>query len=225
VVTAWFEDPDTAAVDRLLDDVAPTRAWAPVEDIDWEARWRASFQPIQVSPRLLVAPPWDAPDNALIIEPGLGFGSGTHPTTRSALVAVDALADGLQTALDVGCGSGILGIAAAKLGMEVEGIDVDEPSVRNAIYNAELNAVSATWSTQPVQQLTTARDLVLGNLHAELIAALATDLVRLTGHWLVLAGILVEREHLVREAIDPHLHLHLRSVDGEWVGLRYRRGA
>lgn len=224
VLRAWFEDPDRAAIEGALDTTAEL-AWAPVEEVDWEAAWKASFQPIQITERLVIAPPWDAPEGALIIEPGLGFGSGTHPTTRMALAAVDELAEGLDSALDVGCGSGVLAIAAARLGLRVAGIDVDEPSIRDAIANAERNAVSGDFSTTPIDRLEGTWDLVLGNLHGELIAALADDLVRVTGRWLVLAGILDDREELVRAAIGDRLELADRVTDGRWVGLRYRRPA
>ena len=223
MLTAWFEDPNQASIDAQLARLDCQADWSPVEEVDWQAKWRASFTPVKISPRFVVAPPWDAPEGALIIEPGLGFGTGSHPTTRSALAAVDDLADGLRTALDVGCGSGILGIAAAKLGMSVQGIDIDEPAVRDAAHNAALNGVSATWSTRPIQSLDTPCDLVLANLHAELIVSMAPDLLRLTGKWLVLAGILVDREVPVRDTLGPHLRLAHRDQDGEWVGLRYRR--
>ncbi len=225
VLRAWFEDPDRPAIDAALRDVPAEGAWAPVEDVDWEAAWRAGFQPIRVSDRITVAPPWDAPPGALIIEPGQGFGSGAHPTTRMALVAVDELAEHARSALDVGCGSGALAIAAARFGLDAAGIDVDEAAVRDARANAARNGVSVRWSTTPLAELRGRWDLVLANLHAELIVRLAPELVARTGRWLVLAGILDDREDAVRRAIGPDLALAHRVQDGPWVGLRYRRRA
>lgn len=223
MVLAWFEDPDLAALQQQLRDLPVETRWSTVEEVDWQAAWRATIHPLRITERLVVAPPWDAPPGALILEPGSGFGSGTHPSTRMALIAVEDLAPGLSTALDVGCGSGILGIAAARHGLQVEGIDVEETAIVDARANAARNQVDADWSTRPVHLLEGRRDLVLGNLHAELIVRLAPDLIRLTGRWLVLAGIIVDREPLVRAAMDPHLTLDHRVEDGEWVGLRYRR--
>jgi ribosomal protein L11 methyltransferase len=122
----------------------------------------------------------------------------------------------------VGCGSGVLALAAAKLGLEARGTDVDEPSVRDAARNARANGLVATFDSTPVHELDEPADLVLANLHAELIVRLAPELIRLTGHWLVLAGVLADREPLVKRALAP-LELVHREQDGEWVSLRYRR--
>ena len=140
-----------------------------------------------------------------------------------ALVAVEALADGLQTALDVGCGSGVLAIAAARLGLRVHGIDIQPSALRDARTNAQRNGVDATFSSGPVSTLTGRYDLVLANLHAELIVSMADHLVERTGTWLVLAGILADREQPVHAALDGRLALVDRVTDGEWVSLWLRR--
>lgn len=223
VLRAWFEDPDRPAVEAALAGAAPELRWDEVEEVDWEAEWRASFRPLVISPRLVVAPPWDAPPGAVIIEPGQGFGSGEHPTTRQALAALDALADDVSTALDVGSGSGILALAAAHLGLRASGVDVEDSAVADARANAARNGLDVPFSSTPVARLREPADLVLANLHAELIVELRADLLRLAGRWLVLAGILADREHKVRAALDPELELAHREQDGEWVSLRYRR--
>ncbi len=222
VVRAWFENPDQEAIAAKFSDLEATIVWSPVDEVDWETQWRAHFQPIRISDRLTIAPPWDAPEGALVIEPGQGFGTGAHPTTRMALAEVDRLADGLETCIDVGCGSGILAIAAARLGLQAVGVDVEEPAIRDAVVNAETNGVTCDFSTTPADELSGPADLVLGNLHAELIVALSVDLVRLTGSYLVLAGILADREHLVRSQMDAQLKLVRREQDGEWIGLTYQ---
>ena len=222
VVRAWFEDADQDAITASLTDLEATVVWSPVDEVDWETQWRVHFKPIRISDRLTIAPPWDAPEGALVIEPGQGFGTGAHPTTRMALAEVDRLSDGLQTTIDVGCGSGILAIAAARLGLQAVGIDVEEPAIRDAIANADTNGVVCDFSTTMASDLPGAAELVLGNLHAELIVMLADDLIRLTGNYLVLAGILAEREHKVRTVMDPALALVQRVQDGEWVGLTYQ---
>lgn len=223
LLRAWFEDPDRAAVEAAVGRAAPELRWEEVVEVDWEAEWRASVRPLVVSPRLVVAPPWDAPEGAVLIEPGQGFGSGEHPTTRQALTALDQLADEVSSVLDVGSGSGILALAAARLGLRARGIDVEESAVADARANAVRNGLDVPFSTTPIADLTEPADLVLANLHAELIVKLRADLLRLTGRWLVLAGILADREAPVRAALDPELELLHREQDGEWVSLRYRR--
>jgi len=222
ILRAWFEDPDIQRIDAELTDVRAESRWSPVPDTDWEVSWRAGFAPIRVSERLVIAPPWDAPDGALIISPGQGFGTGSHPTTLQALRAIETLSPGLRTALDIGCGSGILALAAARLGLEARGIDIEEAAVADAVANAERNALDAHFSTTPVAAIEEPADLVLANLHAELIVHFAPHLARLTGEWLVLAGILADREPSVREALDPLLALDTRHRDGEWISLHYR---
>jgi len=224
VVRAWFEDPDVQKIAAQLTDVRAKIAWEIVPDTDWEEAWKAGFKPIHISDRLVIAPPWDAPAGALIIEPGQGFGTGSHPTTLQMLRAVDALSDPTQTALDVGCGSGILALAAASLGMRSRGVDIEPAAMADANSNADRNGLSrmVTFSTTPIPELAGTSDLVLANLHAELIQHFATDLARLTGHWLILAGILEDRESAVRQRLDPLLSFGSRQQDGEWVSLRYR---
>lgn len=223
VLRAWFESPDRSEVEAALADLSVELRWEEVVEVDWEARWRESFPPLRISDRLVVAPPWDVPEGAMILEPGQGFGSGEHPTTRQALAAVDALADEVETVIDVGSGSGILALAAAHLGCRASGVDIEASAVADALQNAARNGLDVPFSTTPVSKLRDPADLVLGNLHAELIVQLHHDLVRLTGTWLVLAGILADREQLVREALDARLELVHREQDGEWVSLRYRR--
>lgn len=229
VLVAWFEDPDRAVIERTLRPLAGPvlAAWAPVPETDWEESWKATFPPIVVSERLTVAPPWDAPPGALVIDPGQGFGTGQHTTTRQALVALDALlADPelrFATALDVGCGSGILALAAARAGLAAEGVDVEEAAVREAAANAARNGLSARFSTESVGTLSAAADLVLANLHAELVVALGSDLARLTRDRLVVAGILADREGLVHGALGGAFALERRVEEDGWVCQVWRR--
>lgn len=225
LLRAWFHGTDTAAMTRLLVAAGvegSAIAWEPFEEVDWEARFRSGFAPLEISERLVVAPPWDAPPGSVIIEPGQGFGTGAHPTTRQALVALDALADRVASVLDVGCGSGILALSAAKLGKRAVGVDVDEAAIADARENARRNALDVAFSTTPVAKLTEAWDLVLANLYAELLVEMSADLRRLTAHWLVLAGILPDREAMVRQAFAGFA-LRDRSVDRDWVCLVLER--
>ena len=121
-----------------------------IPDEDWKLSYRKHFKVEVVSPRLVVRPPWEAVTPApgqkvLTLDPGIAFGTGQHPTTRACLDAIDALAaeDAGRTFLDVGCGSGILAIAAALEGFcEVRGFDNDPDAVRNANENAAANVLA-----------------------------------------------------------------------------------
>lgn len=219
VLKAWFEDPNADALRAALPGLSFTLA--DLEERDWAESWKENFPPLEISPRLRVSPPWAAQPGDVIIEPGQGFGTGQHPTTLGALRAVDRLAEECETALDIGCGSGVLALAAARFGCRVGGIDIDGPSIDEAIANAERNGVVANFSTDPIRKLTEPADLVLANLFAEVLVELAPHLQRLTRKHLVLAGILAEREHKVRDAFDPRMRLATRETDGEWVLLIY----
>ena len=230
LLRAWFEAADRAALERALSDVDAEIGWEVVREEDWGRRWQDAFVPIRISDTLTIAPPWNAPPGALIIEPGQGFGTGQHPTTRMALVAMERHAPSSGRALDVGCGSGVLALAAARRGFEAHGIDIEAPAVSDALRNAERNGLTLTASTQPLQQLAGTWDLVFGNLHAELIHHLSADLVRVTSGVLILAGILADREDVARQAIEAHMRPLdgadpaplARLQDGEWVGLVYQ---
>jgi ribosomal protein L11 methyltransferase len=227
VVRAWFEDPDEAAIAARVAAMLPpgtSLVWEDVVDVDWETSWRANFPSIVISERLTVAPPWEASPGAVVIDPGQGFGTGQHETTRAALVRLDALIaeGGLHTALDVGCGSGVLALCAARLGLRAWGVDIDPIAVREARRNAADNGLDAQFDTTPIHRLTEPADLVLANLFAEVLAAVGPDLCRLTRKHLVLAGILVDREQVVREVFDPRMGPPHREQDGEWVCLHYQ---
>ncbi len=224
LLKAWFENPDREAISAQLlaiHGTLPPPRWEPLPDTDWENDWKRHFPILEISPRIVIAPPWDPRPGAILIEPGQGFGSGQHPTTRAALIAVDELASQGTTLLDVGCGSGILAIAGALLGLDVAGIDIDPVAVEDARKNAQRNGLELAFSTTPIPNAAPA-DLVVANLHAELLTKYAEDLIRLTQKWLVVAGVLADREGLVQAALG-RLELIQRVQDGEWVSLRYRR--
>ncbi len=189
---------------------------------DWEERWRSTFVPLEVSPGVLIVPPWEPRPGALVIEPGAAFGTGQHPTTLACLRAVVRYARPGASLLDVGCGTGVLALLGAQLGMVAHGVDCDEHAVRAAAHNARRNDLACTFDARSVRVLTGRYHLVVANIFAEELARLASDLRRLTAERLVLAGILADRAHLVERAMSP-LAPQRRSQDGEWVSLEYRR--
>ncbi len=225
---AWFESPAEGLSVPVPAGAVTT--WEDVVEEDWETSWQASFPTLHISERLIIAPPWEDVPGALVIEPGQGFGTGQHETTRQALRAIDTLAGPDTTtdhgrALDVGCGSGILALAAARLGWRAEGVDIDPAAIADADSQAARNGLTLPFSTTPIHRVADRFELVLANLFAETLVALADDLVRVTAQHLVLAGILADREPSVRAAFDPRLTLTARDVDGEWVCLVYRAEA
>ena len=224
-LVAWFDGADERDAELALPPQARDPRWSDVAEQDWETSWQQGFEPIELSPTLTVSPPWCAPPGALLIEPGQGFGTGLHPSTQEALRLMEPVLPGLSSCLDVGCGSGVLALLAARAGLRTLGIDVEASAVAEARRHAELNHLTATFETTPLHEVPGRWDLVAANLHAELLDSLGAELVARTGRWLVCAGILADREQVARASLDPHLDLDARIVRGEWVALRYRRRA
>lgn len=195
---------------------APT--WITVDDQDWAEAWKQGFTRLVISERLAVAPPWEALDGDLVVEPGMAFGTGEHPTTRACLEAVDRLARPGGACLDVGCGTGVLAILAAQRGMSARGIDIDADAVTASRENAERNGVSVSFDDTPLEDVEGTYDLVVANVFAEVLVQMAPDLSRLTAGRLVLAGILADRAELVIDALFD-MRLVSRKQDGEWVCL------
>lgn len=218
LLRAWFNERPDAALPGI---------WSFQPEEDWNEGWKQHFQPIRISPRLLIAAPWHGPfpgdgDDLVIIEPGNAFGTGDHVTTRACLVAIDRFAVQGGTLLDVGCGSGILALAGARLGMHAFGNDLDPDAVRAADDAAKLNGLAAVFSTAPLDALPHAFpqrfDLVVANLYAEVLAMLAPHLLSMAAGPIACAGILSDRSHLVREALGSR-PLLVDETDGDWTHL------
>lgn len=184
-----------------------------ITEEDWSSNWKEHFKPLRVGSRLVIKPTWESfpvTDDDIILEldPGMAFGTGAHPTTVLCLSMLEkyltsAMNSGAKTlsALDVGTGSGILSIAAVKLGVErVTAIDIDPEAVRVAEENCLLNKVDSAVSVSdtPLQLLQGRFDIVLANILAEELVRMAPELVRkmAPGGTLILSGILVEKEEL-----------------------------
>ena len=193
-----------------------------VKEEDWANAWKSHHHRIPISDSLTVSPPWEAQEGDLIIPPGNAFGTGDHPSTFECLRYISELAPSATSCLDVGCGSGVLALAATKLGVPSIGIDIDAPSVHSAIENAELNGLQADFSTTPLQRITTQHDLVVANLFAEVLVALAPELLRVTSKHLVLAGILNEKADSVLEAL-AELEVRDRVTSEAWTCLHLER--
>jgi ribosomal protein L11 methyltransferase len=208
---------------------------------DWEVFWQKHFRPQRVGQRLLICPEWALdelpPDwregrQLLRMVPGLSFGTGEHFTTRFCLEAIEQLTTeaSITTVWDVGCGSGILGVAAALLGVpQVLGTDNDPVCLEQAAENARLNGVTAEteWRQADILDPEPGRfDLVCANLFATLLLRSAPALWEATGRYLVMSGI---REIEVDAVAETFVALgateRVRDGDGEWAGLLMERCA
>jgi len=200
-----------------------------VADHDWLLEWKKGWQPVEVGERFIIAPPWAEISDAhnrivILIEPGMAFGTGTHETTRLCLVAIEKYFAG-GSFLDVGTGTGILAIAAAKMfpDAHVEAYDTDADAIAIASENAHLNAVAEriTFRVGTVEETTASADLVCANLTADVIAAMLPSLITVTCGHLVLSGILETQSEALRARMlecgvsDPCETMK----DGEWLAM------
>jgi ribosomal protein L11 methyltransferase len=200
-----------------------------VEDQDWLGAWKKSWQPVEVGERFLIAPPWSEIEDdvgriIIRIEPGMAFGTGTHETTRLCLAALEKHFTG-GSLLDVGTGTGILAIAAAKIAPDarVEACDTDAEAVAIAEENARLNGVAdrIEFSVGTVVESTASADVVCANLTADVIVPLLPALLGATCGQLILSGILETQVEFVSNALHQNGADTLLEVnqDGEWVAI------
>ena len=196
-----------------------------VAEQNWVQLTQSQFDPIRVSERLWIVPSWhEAPDPAavnLILDPGMAFGTGSHPTTRLCLEWLERNVSDACSVLDYGCGSGILAIAAARLGAaRVAGVDIDPQAVDAARANAERNAVTALFadSAQPVAG---EYDLVVANILSNPLRVLAPAIcahVRPGGR-LALSGILREQAEEIIGIYAQWLPMQVADTREDWVCL------
>ena len=198
-----------------------------VANRDWLEEWKQSWQPVEIG-RFIIAPPWsdlgDVSNHLVIrIEPGMAFGTGTHETTRLCLDAIQKHFAG-GSFLDVGTGTGILAIAAAKLFPEahIAACDIDEAAIVIAHENAELNGVAEqiNFWTGSIDDSTASADLVCANLTADVITQIMPALVGVTCGKLILSGILETQLEMVQAALhDCGIDQFDVEQRGEWIAL------
>lgn len=222
LLRAWFrERPAEIALAPIAAAAAAPPEWQELAEQDWGQDWKQSFDTLRISERLIITPPWKPVPGAIVIEPGNAFGTGEHATTRACLRAIDRYAVPGGRLLDVGCGSGILALAGAKLGMRAEGNDIDPDAVTAARAAAADNDLSVDFHTRPLQEISGPFDLVVANLFAEVLAELSADLRRVSAGPMCFAGILLERADKVRRAFAGCEPLY-EEIEGDWVALGYR---
>lgn len=230
-VVALFEPRDdligriTAAAQAAGIDDLPEISLDEVAEQDWVRLTQSQFDPIRISERLWIVPSWHvAPDPAAInleLDPGLAFGTGSHPTTRLCLQWLEDNVAAGASVLDYGCGSGILGIAAAKFGAgEVLGIDIDPAALTAAADNAARNGVTLRLAPSSAP-LTATFDRVVANILTNplmLLAPLLTARLK-TGGRLALSGVLESQAEQVITAYAPYLALRIGATHEGWVRL------
>lgn len=226
----WEREGEVLAYFPAPVDLPHGGVWEEVPDEDWLQAWRRDLKPALAPPFVVLAPwhRWEGGEIPLVIEPGMAFGTGHHETTRLALMALARhLAPG-ERVLDLGTGSGILAIAAAKLGAEALGVDIDPTVLPQAEENAHRNGVSVRFLEGSLEEALPYGpfDLLVANLFAELHQALAPRYreALAPGGRLLLTGILKEKAPLVREVLREAGLLPLEEAEeGEWVLLAHRR--
>ena len=196
-----------------------------VADADWVRRTQAQFEPIRVSARLWIVPSWHAPPDphaiSIRLDPGLAFGTGSHATTKACLRWLERHLTAGARVLDYGCGSGILAIAAMKLGAgDALGVDIDPEAIAAARANAERNAAAARFLDSHAPFAFVA-DLVVANILANPLRVLAPVLAAHTrsGGRIALAGILAAQAPVVAEAYAAWFALNAFDEDEGWVTL------
>jgi len=192
-----------------------------ISDPGWATKWQERFKPFRVGKRFLIVPPWDRKQMpgriTLTIVPGFGFGTGHHPTTAGALRAIEtvlAAKKGVETALDVGTGSGLLAFAIAALGTPVTAIDIDRQALQNARENAKLNPAPGKirFSTTPLKQIKGRFDLIAANILSTVLTELAPELIRKLrrGGTIILSGIMASE---VRDLLPAYRRLRLIAIN------------
>lgn len=236
MLCALFEDdadPDAliatiTAASRLLEsDLLAEK----IADQDWERAWMSDFRPMRFGERLWVCPSWSEPPEPdavnIMLDPGLAFGSGTHPTTALCLAWLDSQQLINKSVIDYGCGSGILAIAAALLGANrVIAVDNDPQAVTASGNNRDINGISAELMTVHLPgEANAPADIVVANILSGPLAELTPVLTSLTkpGGKLILSGVLSEQTQTLMASYEPYFAMQAPVIQDEWVRIEGTR--
>ncbi|MFA6222408.1 MAG: 50S ribosomal protein L11 methyltransferase [Desulfomonilaceae bacterium] len=204
---------------------------SPLKQENWAIAWQDRFKPMKIGVRLIVAPPWDQPEETenkivIIIEPAEAFGTGTHETTQGCLILLEQTIEKVVrdsrgcSVLDIGCGSGILALAAVKLGAApVIAVDSDPVAVYSAKKNAGLNGVAELIEIKlsSLAQLSRSADVVTANLDFRSLVDAAPKLAELSRKYLIIAGVTrTDWDEMKRTFRETGLKLEKEIVDKEW---------
>jgi ribosomal protein L11 methyltransferase len=221
------------ALDAQFAQSLPSVVFEDVADRVWEREWLKDFRPMRFGRRLWICPAGMRPDATdtdsaqppvfIDLDPGLAFGTGTHPTTALCLEWLDAAELAGSTVIDFGCGSGVLAIAALKLGAkQAIAVDIDPQAIVATIANAERNGVSDRLVAATVEEASLSpADIVLANILAEPLQQLAAqlaDLVRKPGH-IVLSGLLISQAQRLATLYGTWFDMATVSTREDWARL------
>jgi len=217
----------------------PKISWEQLEDQDWSSNWKAHFKPFTITTGLVIAPTWEKysaakDEKVIVMDPGMAFGTGHHATTSLTLDFIGQILDSKaeQTVLDVGTGTGILGMGAALFGARrVLGIDNDPEAVRVARDNARLNQLDQVMevSPEPLLQLEERFDLIVANIIHDVLITMTDSFHKLLldGGNLVLSGILhgEQEQNIIRTFTDYGFIFVEQKQQEEWATLHFRKSS
>ncbi len=199
-----------------------------VDDVDWKDKWKEYFKPFKIGSRIVIKPSWEEytqEENDLIIEmdPGSAFGSGTHETTSMCIKHLESTIKSTDVVLDIGCGTGILGIAAAKLGAkEVIGVDIAEDAIIATNENIENNNLTDVMSVRLgnlTDVITEKSNIVVANIMADIIIAMTCDIKEVleVGGYYITSGIIDEKKDAVLETLRKNNYTVISHLnEGGW---------
>lgn len=244
IVSAYYPDSTdiNAIVDQLrikvnelsnfgLDVGDASITMVDVQDDDWATAWKKYYHPVRITRYLTVKPSWSSyvgndDEKVISLDPGMAFGTGTHPTTRLCLQALEIILRGNESVYDVGTGSGVLSIAAKQLGAgTVEAFDVDDVAVQSAQENFDLNPIAKNITARPnnlLEGIERPVDVIVANILSEILVPLipqAQSLLKKDGH-LIMSGIIDDKLDVILKAVESN-GLKVKEVlyDGEWRGV------